>query len=176
MSETNNIFHGSSRFIEGKLIPHKGRNPLGEKEFNQFAVYATPHFLTAIVYSLSIGRAKLFRKKHVLIAYSEQQIKVKMVGCYWTKQAGYVYTIPADTFKALNAYEWVSHSEVEILQTLVIEPKTIDELIAQKRIILECEPEPQNRCYRALIQWEEKIIKRTSAMWHAYWKKRCKNG
>ena len=170
--QENNIFHGSMRHIEGAILPHKGRNPLGGKEFNQFGIYATPHFLSALVYSLSIERARIFAKKRVLIAYAPNQVCVKMQGCYWSRHPGYVYVIPASTFIPLNDYEWVSYTEVPILQTLEINAEQIDDLIAQKRIIIECDREPKTMLYKFMLRMEDALIKKTSLLWHYYWKKR----
>lgn len=173
----DNIFHGSMRQIEGTLLPHKGRNPLGDQSFNQFGVYATPHFLSAIVYSLSIDRAKLFVKKQVFISYSPNQIRVKMKGCYWSRKEGYVYVVPSSNFTPLNEYEWISLSETPIIQTLTIAPEQIDKLIADKQIVLEQDPAPQNRLFQHFLHLEERLLKITSSFWHRYWqfinRKKC---
>jgi hypothetical protein len=170
--ENSNVFHGSMQKIEGKLLPHKGHNPLGGKDYNLFGVYATSHFLTAIVYSLSVERSKIFRKKRMLLSYSPNQIIVKMIGCYWTRKTGYVYVLDSSSFRVLNPYECVSQTDVEILQTLVVEPEKIDELITQNRIVLECDMPPKNKIYCRLLKLEEDMLAFTSSLWHRYWKSR----
>lgn len=165
----NNMFHGSMRQIDGEIIPHKGRNRLGGKGFNQYAVYATPHFLSAIVYSLSIDRSRIFSRKEVFISYSPNQIYVQMKGCYWSRKIGYVYVIPPDSFQPLNDYEWFAYSRVPILQSLEITPEYIEKLIDDKHLIIESDSVPQNAFYKKILRIEEKFVKLTSILKHAFW-------
>ncbi len=167
-AQENNIFHGSMRDITGKLVPHKGRNTLGGESFNQFAIYATPHFLTAVVYSLSVERARLFSRKEVLIAYGSNQLRVKMKGCYWSRKNGFVYVIPASSFQTINEFEWFSSSEVPILQKLIITPTDVDKLIASKNIILESDPPPKKE-YRWLLTSVEMLVRCTSYLRQCFW-------
>jgi len=129
------LYHGSLHRIEGFITRHRGRNQDCRKELNQYGVYATPDYATAMVYALGAQRTTFFRPKIIDIKYSYDSILVDFQNCCWNKKTGYVYKVNSEAFTKINDFEYCANSDLEIIETTKVSLEQINDLIDSGKII-----------------------------------------
>lgn len=163
------LYHGSSRKIEQMLTMHRGRNPDNNLDGNQFGIYATPDWATAVVYTMGARRTTLFRPKVLDIGYSTESIHVVFRNCCWDRKAGYVYTIPADSFCHHNDFEYCSHQNVPIIESQEIVPAEIDKMVESGKLVITQDTLPNSKLIRAFYSFIDKCIHGIAAISHCYY-------
>lgn len=163
------LYHGSSRKIEQMLTMHRGRNPDNNLDGNQFGIYATPDWATAVVYTMGARRTTLFRPKVLDIGYSTESIRVVFRNCCWDRKAGYIYTISADSFSWHNDFEYCSHQNVPIIESQEIVPAEIDKMVESGKLVITQDNLPNSKLIRAFYSFIDKCIHGIAAISHCYY-------
>ena len=131
------LFHGSPVDIkDGVLKAHRGRNPEGGQESNSFGIYATSDYPTAMVYSMDARRTTIMKPKLLQIEYSTETIVVQFENCVWTRKPGFVYKIPSETFVKNSDFEYLSLSDVNILEKIPISVSDIEGMISSGKLVI----------------------------------------
>lgn len=146
------LYHGSSHKIEGFITRHRGRNQDSRKELNQFGVYATPDYATAMVYTLGAQRTTFFHPKVIDIKYSHDSILVDFQNCCWNKKTGFVYKVSSEAFTKINDFEYCANSDLEIIETSKVSLEQINDMIASDKIILNQDSLPKSFFVRFLLK------------------------
>lgn len=157
-SDIDILFHGSRKRFS-KISPHKGRNPKGDSNSNRYAVYATPYFLIAVAYAMSVTRTSLFKPKVKIITYSEGKVRVILDHCYLTPKAGYVYIIPARGFYKNNFCEYWTCKEVNFSDCIYVSFERMEELMRNGDIdIIEQAEPPKYKIHLCILRAFEIFI------------------
>lgn len=162
------LYHGSSHRIKGEITCHRGRNPDGRNEGNRFGIYATPDFPTAMVFSMDARRTSFFRPKVLYIDYLQDTIRVQFQNCFWKRNMGYVYTVPAAPFEKLNDVEYISSENVPILSRKTITPTEIEKTIADGKLIIVQDHRPNSALLRLGLSAVDTLIACSSTIRHFY--------
>lgn len=162
------LYHGSSRLIHDTITLHKGHNQSKDKNLNLYGIYATPDFVTAVVYTMGVERTSLTKPKIVEISYSYEKIVVKMCNCRWNRKDGYVYVIDSVSFQKINEFEYVSTSNSDIKETIVIRTKDICELIDRGKIELQEDQKQYSQFTQYIYNGVDSIVSCVSSCINLY--------
>lgn len=147
------LYHGSShKIINGFITRHRGRNQDSNNEGNQFGIYATPDYNTALVYSIGVKRTTFFRPKVCHINYSHDCIKADFQNCCWNHKLGFIYTISSTSFVYHNDFEYFSPNDVKILEIHTVTQEEINNMINTGKLILTEDHLPKSKISRFFLE------------------------
>lgn len=120
MNKPPQLYHGGRR-LQQVLEPRQAVGFGGEGDC-QRAVYAVAHRDWAIPFALTLVPASQQAVFSVDIDVSPPRIRLKETAVRW-KEAGYLYTLPSETFQRIDDHQWVSYEPVRPLRVDIITPE-----------------------------------------------------
>lgn len=131
MKEIKFLYHGS-RFLSEILKPNLATG-IGSAKDSLCAIYASQDRNFAIPFALSIIADKSNSCVWELSFENGNPKIIIKTGKLDTFQLGYLYKVPADTFKQIDAYQWVSYKPVKPIGYEIIDPKKYLHWIVNKK-------------------------------------------